>query len=121
MATTGLYVPRSASWRAEFESELLRFPAAKHDDRVDALGLIGNLLDDSRAPSKPKTADPETRRSGYHALIEAQKPPSVLLLSRRSLVPLSFQPLFALQSSFTQQAKGNGARHCPSRAGSSSA
>ena len=80
MATTGLYVPRAASWRAEFESELLRFPAAKHDDQVDALGLIGNLLDDIRAPSKPKMADSKASRSGYHAHIEAQKPPSVLLI-----------------------------------------
>jgi predicted phage terminase large subunit-like protein len=80
MATMGLYVPRAASWRAEFASELLRFPAAKHDDQVDALGLIGNLLDDIRAPSKPKMADPKASRSGYHALIEEQKPPSVLLI-----------------------------------------
>jgi hypothetical protein len=79
MATMGLYVPRAASWRTEFESELLRFPAAKHDDQVDALGLIGKL-DEIRAPSKPKMADPKTSRSGYQALIEAQKPPSVLLI-----------------------------------------
>ena len=28
-----------------FLSELVNFPAGKHDDQVDALGLIGQLLD----------------------------------------------------------------------------
>jgi hypothetical protein len=32
-------------WFAEFKRELLSFPAGKHDDQVDALGLIGQLLD----------------------------------------------------------------------------
>src|SRR3954471_22727901 len=51
MSMGGLYVPESASWLAEFEHELLRFPAAVHDDQVDALGLIGQLLDDIQAPA----------------------------------------------------------------------
>ena len=34
-----------ASWLSDFRSELLGFPAGKHDDIVDALGLIGQLLD----------------------------------------------------------------------------
>jgi hypothetical protein len=45
MALEGLYVPTSAPWFAEFKRELLSFPAGKHDDQVDALGLIGQLLD----------------------------------------------------------------------------
>jgi phage terminase large subunit-like protein len=45
MALEGLYVPNDAPWVAEFKRELLRFPAGKHDDQVDALGLIGQLLD----------------------------------------------------------------------------
>lgn len=44
-ATCGLYVPVSAPWRTAFESELLSFPAGVNDDQVDALGLIGQLLD----------------------------------------------------------------------------
>lgn len=32
-----LYLPYHASWLAEFESELFTFPAAAHDDQVDAL------------------------------------------------------------------------------------
>jgi len=45
MSMRGLYLPQHADWTAEFESELLRFPAGVHDDQVDALGLIGQLLD----------------------------------------------------------------------------
>jgi predicted phage terminase large subunit-like protein len=66
MALEGLYVPINAPWYAEFKSELLSFPAGKYDDQVDALGLIGQLLDQMvpgqaiREPPKPK---PDT---GYH-------------------------------------------------------
>lgn len=55
MALDGLYVPEYAPWFAAFRSELLSFPAGKHDDQVDALGLIGQLLDQmvsGRAPEK---------------------------------------------------------------------
>jgi len=44
MALEGLYLPSSASWVSALRSELLSFPAGKHDDQVDALGLIGQLL-----------------------------------------------------------------------------
>lgn len=59
MALEGLYVPAFAPWFADFRSELLSFPAGKHDDQVDAMGLIGQLLDRIRpgahaaAPNKP--------------------------------------------------------------------
>ncbi|MFO0448722.1 MAG: phage terminase large subunit [Pseudomonadota bacterium] len=45
MAQLGLYVPTSAPWASDLISELLQFPAGKHDDQVDALSLIGQLLD----------------------------------------------------------------------------
>jgi len=45
MAMEGLYCPANAPWVAEFQRELLNFPSGKHDDQVDALGLIGQLLD----------------------------------------------------------------------------
>jgi hypothetical protein len=35
----------SEEWVPEFIKELLSFPAARHDDQVDALSLIGQLLD----------------------------------------------------------------------------
>jgi predicted phage terminase large subunit-like protein len=58
MELDGLYVPTRASWYAEFRSELLTFPAGKHDDQVDALGLIGQVLDRMTAGQKPKVVEP---------------------------------------------------------------
>ena len=59
MALEGLYVPEKAPWYPDFEKELLSFPMGKHDDQVDALGLVGQLLDKmlagkKRPPEKPK-------------------------------------------------------------------
>jgi len=45
MALPGLYVLVKAPWYLAFRAELLSFPAGKHDDQVDAMGLIGQLLD----------------------------------------------------------------------------
>jgi len=53
MAMDGLYVPTKASWYAAFQQELLSFPVSKHDDMVDALGLIGQLLDMMQPRAKP--------------------------------------------------------------------
>jgi predicted phage terminase large subunit-like protein len=53
----GLHVPESAPWYAAFRSELLSFPAGKHDDQVDALGLVGQLLDQMVKVSAPKPKD----------------------------------------------------------------
>ena len=46
---------------AEVERELLSFPAGKHDDAVDSLGLAGQLLDlmlPPKGPEKPKPKKP---------------------------------------------------------------
>jgi predicted phage terminase large subunit-like protein len=53
MALDGLYVPEHASWYPAFRSELLGFDAGKNDDQVDAMGLIGQLLDRMSAGLKP--------------------------------------------------------------------
>lgn len=45
MAQDGLYVCEKMAWWSEFRRELLLFPAGKHDDQVDAIGLVGQLLD----------------------------------------------------------------------------
>src|SRR6476660_728921 len=68
MALEGLYVPVNAPWYAEFRSELLGFPAGKHDDQVDALGLVGQLLDKmipGLKPAAPETPKPD---SGYRSI-----------------------------------------------------
>lgn len=64
MALEGLYVPVNAPWYADFRSELLSFPAGKHDDQVDAIGLVGQLLDRMLAGTKPRPTD-KPRRDRY--------------------------------------------------------
>ena len=58
MALNGLYVPVMADWYPTFKNELLSFPAAKHDDQVDMLGLIGQLLDDMITRETPPPTKP---------------------------------------------------------------
>jgi hypothetical protein len=57
MALDGLYLPTHASWLGAFRAELLSFPAGKHDDMVDALGLVGQLLDHMSVGARPKAAE----------------------------------------------------------------
>jgi predicted phage terminase large subunit-like protein len=62
MSLQGLYVPAQAPWLADFRSELLHFPAGLHDDQVDAIGLIGQLLDKmvkGRLPKQPTITLPK--------------------------------------------------------------
>jgi predicted phage terminase large subunit-like protein len=59
MASSGIYVPMDASWYPDLRSELLHFPAGKHDDIVDALGLAGQLLA-TMIPGRKKKVD------GFH-------------------------------------------------------
>jgi hypothetical protein len=68
MALEGLYIPRSTPWYPELKSELLSFPAGKHDDQVDALGLIGQLLDQMVPGQKPKPPQKPKPDNGYRAL-----------------------------------------------------
>ena len=50
-------------------AELLSFPAGKHDDQVDALGLIGQLLDRIGAGQKPELPV-RKQRNAYRAASE---------------------------------------------------
>ena len=54
MALRGLRIPKDLPHRADFESELMRFPAGVHDDCVDALGLVGQLLDKMVEGERPR-------------------------------------------------------------------
>ena len=49
----GLYVPAKASWLSDLKAELLAFPTGRHDDIVDALGLVGQLVDKWCAGPQP--------------------------------------------------------------------
>src|SRR6516162_5900688 len=54
MELDGFYVPARAPWLADLKAELLAFPTGKHDDQVDALGLVGQLLDKWAPGGVPK-------------------------------------------------------------------
>jgi hypothetical protein len=45
MSLIRLYVPAAAEWLPDLRAELLAFPTGKHDDLVNALGLVGQLRD----------------------------------------------------------------------------
>ena len=61
MALEGLYVPTGVNWYPDLRSELLSFPAGKHDDQVDALGLVGQLLDIMLKGRKPVSEKPKPK------------------------------------------------------------
>lgn len=67
MGLEGLYVPVHAPWYADLRSELLSFPAGKHDDQVDALGLVGQLLDKMTNGVRPEKKRPHDlpRKADY--------------------------------------------------------
>lgn len=78
----GLYCPFGADWFAEFRHELLLFDAGKYDDQVDALSLIGQVLDrmipaDSsslvREPDKVLSTDPSKCTVTLEDLFEANE------------------------------------------------
>lgn len=52
MAVNGLYIHKDAPFYGELFSELMSFPVGVHDDQVDALGLVGQLLDQMYTPIK---------------------------------------------------------------------
>jgi len=58
MEMDGLYYQAGAEWFADLESELTKFPAGVHDDQVDALGLIGQILDRMKT-GHPLQEEPE--------------------------------------------------------------
>lgn len=67
MALDGLYIAHDAPWRADLISECLRFPAGVHDDQVDALGLVGQLLDKMVLGQAANVYALPKRDSGYGA------------------------------------------------------
>ena len=62
MALEGLFVNPLAPYFADFRAELLSFPAGKHDDQVDAIGLIGQLLDKIRSGERARPPAPPRDR-----------------------------------------------------------
>jgi predicted phage terminase large subunit-like protein len=73
MASGGLYVPTGASWYPDFRAELLAFDAGKHDDQVDALGLVGQLLDHMMDGKKPAEPEKNPNPSGYRQYTDTER------------------------------------------------
>lgn len=69
----GLRYLETAPWRADFENEMLMFPQGRNDDIVDALSVIGQLLDLAlKAPKpRPHVTKPD---HGYRAVRTGQGP-----------------------------------------------
>ena len=57
MSMGKVYVPENAGWMDAFLYELSRFPAGAHDDQIDALALIGRMIDTMHVgrPDTPQT------------------------------------------------------------------
>lgn len=66
-----VYLPSKAPWLADFTSELLTFPAGKHDDQVDAFGLIGRMLDELVPATLPKV-ETIPKRDGYSRAMRSE-------------------------------------------------
>lgn len=82
MSMMGLRVPAYEPWVEPFKRELMSFPAGRNDDQVDALGLIGQVLDRMVAgkgpppePEKPKilSSDPNVCNVTLMDLFEANE------------------------------------------------
>jgi predicted phage terminase large subunit-like protein len=54
MALTGLHILRDAPFLTDLINEMMSFPVGVHDDQVDALGLVGQLIDRMSYGNKPK-------------------------------------------------------------------
>lgn len=59
IATRGLRIHKDAPFLADLISEMMSFPVGVHDDQVDALGLIGQIIDKMSNGAKPKPPVPK--------------------------------------------------------------
>lgn len=59
-----VFFPKNAAWKGDVLSQLIRFPAGKHDDSVDVMSLIGRGLEFIRTPSNSKPRAKQNYGSG---------------------------------------------------------
>ena len=59
MSMGKVYIPSGAEWVDEFVYELSRFPVSGHDDQIDALSLLGRILD-QMSPGLPPAEEGRT-------------------------------------------------------------
>ena len=66
MALDGLYIQEDAPFLADLVTEMMSFPVGVHDDQVDMLGLIGQLMDRMMLGEADKdTSKPPPKPAGY--------------------------------------------------------
>lgn len=82
IAMQGLWMETTAPWRNDLISEMMSFPAGTHDDQVDMLGLIGQLIDKIGAGKRDKPVEDRTIPAGYTML----PPPPALRRGSRIVV-----------------------------------
>jgi predicted phage terminase large subunit-like protein len=58
MAVRGLFIPASEPWVADLVAEILAFPAGRHDDQVDCMSLLGQLLGQLIVGRAPESTEP---------------------------------------------------------------
>jgi predicted phage terminase large subunit-like protein len=68
MAMGGLYVKFDAPFYTDLMPELMSFPVGVHDDQVDALGLVGQLIDKMTAGQHDKPPGPPALKPGQVVL-----------------------------------------------------
>lgn len=59
IATRGLRIHKDAPFVTDLINEMMSFPVGVHDDQVDMLGLIGQLIDRMSSGQGPKPAKPK--------------------------------------------------------------
>lgn len=67
MAIGKVYFPKKAEWLDDLVMEMSMFPVG-HDDQVDALGVLGRMLNEmvtGTMPSPVEPADPDDYRAGF--------------------------------------------------------
>lgn len=64
-----VHFPRGATWFQELQNEMLAFPSGKHDDQVDALAWIGQMI---LMLSPQRDKKPPPRRKGWRDRLKAQ-------------------------------------------------
>src|SRR5262245_17590294 len=74
MSLIRLYVPAAAEWLPNLRAERLAFPTGKHDDIVDALGLVGQLMDKFAPGRLPIEAFEWKGDNGYSREIDVSGP-----------------------------------------------
>jgi len=69
------------TWLLKMFKTLRAFPEGKHDDQVDALGLVGQLMDKYQPGYGPKKEPENERWKGYAvANSDSDRPDSILTL-----------------------------------------